>query len=300
MNRSAFFQITKNNIRKTILLYDNNMKIRNLSKNAIIYATFMLCSIICHAQRDNYEIRFPHHYSEFLGSYQNRELFAGGNYSYIPGRIGIYGSFMHGFDGNYYANIGPVVRLTNGNSTGVDIHLFQGLGMNSGVIEGETGIRFGFGRDKAYGLWSISGSLCYSSNGIGWTAGLSWPIAGITAASGVIIGYAILAAYTGISLPDLNQGGAKPTTSSESKTKNSNQSGEKSCNQYVSEYDSQLSEVIRNYNTYSDSKKYGSSTSQAQFRRNLVSSQSKLKKIRREASAHGCSISASSYESAMP
>ena len=91
-----------------------------------------------------------------------------------------------------------------------------------------------------------------------------------------------------------------PTYSSPS-TGSTNQNSGKSCSQYQSEYNTQLSVVMKNYDNYAYAKQHNySATTQASMRKNLVSSQSQLKTIRREAGAHGCSISASSYETAMP
>lgn len=90
-------------------------------------------------------------------------------------------------------------------------------------------------------------------------------------------------------------------TNSSSSSSSTNQSSGKSCSQYKSEYNSQLSVVIKNYDNYAHAKRNNySTTSQAPLRKNLVSSQGRLKTIRREANAHGCSISASSYETSMP
>lgn len=271
------------------------------------------------------DYRFPHHYSELIGSYSDRErrLFLGTNYTYISGKMGLYGSFIYGFEngvgGDWRATIGPVFRLTNSHSTSVDIHLFQGVGLHYGQtstigkygqkiyndksphIAGETGIRFGFGRDKKFAKWSLSGSITYSTTGIGWTAGISWPIAGITAASALIVGYAIVVAYSGtsVSTPSTVSSGSSSSASSSSSSKSS--SSGKSCSQYQTEYSDQLSIVVKCYDDYSyaKSRKF-SATQQAPLRKSLVSAQGRLKTIRREAGAHGCSISASPYETRMP
>lgn len=248
------------------------------------------------------DYRFPHHYSELIGSWDSHEdaLFLGANYTYIPSKMGFYGSFMIGINGSYFANVGPVIRLTDSYNTGVDIHLFQGVGISDGVIEGESGVRFGFGRDWKYGRWSISGSMNYTKNGIGWSAGLSWPLAGITAASGAIIGVAVVKALYVPDAPSSSIYSSSDNSSSSNNNTTTPSSGGKSCDQYQREYNDQLSVVMRNYDTYADSKKYGTNTGQATFRKNLVSSQGRLKSIRREAGAHGCTISASPYEYKMP
>ena len=251
------------------------------------------------------EYRFPHHYSELIGSWDAKDdaLILGANYTFIPSKTGFYGSFMYGLNGSFNANVGPAFRLTNSNSTGIDIHLFQGIGINDGNLEGETGIRFGFGRDWKYGRWSISGSVNYTKGKIGWSAGLSWPLAGVTAASGLIIGYAVLAAYTGTSIPEINKTSDNTpsvNSSSSSPSVNNKTTDRKNCEQYQREYSDQLSIVIRNYKEYADSKKYASMVGQATFRKNLVSSQTKLKNIRRKAESKGCRIERSEYEYRMP
>ena len=184
-----------------------------MMKKIILSATFFLICFACTAQ-DLYQkwlsekdARFPHHYSEFLGSYsENNELFLGANYAYTPNKYGLYGSFMYGLYDNYYINVGPVLRLTNGSYNKVDVQLFQGVGLNSGKIAGETGFRFGFGRDKKYGMWSLSGAVGYSSQGVTLTAGMSWPITAIAAMSAAITLYALGLAYLGEPLPDFGGG----------------------------------------------------------------------------------------------
>ena len=158
------------------------------------------------------EVLFPIHYSGFVGSYHGDQFYMGANYAYVPSKLGFYGSFIYGLDGDYYANVGPVFRLTESLDTKGDVQLYQGIGLNSGHLEGETGMRFGFGRGWQYGRWSLSGSICYSSQGVGWMAGMSWPITLITAASAAVVVYAIGLAYTGGQVPDMSGWGGSYTT----------------------------------------------------------------------------------------
>ena len=91
------------------------------------------------------EVLFPIHYSGFVGSYHGDQFYMGANYAYVPSKLGFYGSFIYGLDGDYYANVGPVFRLTESLDTKVDVQLYQGIGLNSGHLEGETGMRFVLG-----------------------------------------------------------------------------------------------------------------------------------------------------------
>lgn len=292
---------------------------------APIVALFM-CVQVSHAQDfflkewwNDKEERFPHHYSEVMGGAKDREPVFGINYTYIPSKLGFYGSFgvpLGTFGGAYFLYsgcLGPTVRLTNSQSTGVDIHFFQGIGLSREhshgyeyphepalFVMGETGIRFGFGRDRKFSLWSISGSVRYSSSGIGWFAGISWPIAGVAAASGLIVGAAIVIGSAGGELPDFGGSSSSSYSTPSSNTSTSSSAG-KSCDTYHSQYNSQLSIVMKAYDDYAYAKSRNfAGTQQSVLRKNLVSAQGKLRTIRREASAHGCSISASLYENKMP
>lgn len=274
------------------------------------------------------DYRFPHHYSELIGSYSDRErrLFLGTNYTYISGKMGLYGSFIYGFKngvgGDWRATIGPVFRLTNSHSTSVDIHLFQGVGLHYGQtstigkygqkiyndksphIAGETGIRFGFGRDKKFAKWSLSGSITYSTTGIGWTAGISWPIAGITAASALIVGYVILVSYTGTSVPDLSgNGGGSTTTSSSSSGKNVSSNSTGNCDFYQDKYRETEQAVEKLYNDIKDMQRKSSvdhmsvnQTALMGAKKTYRSMQKTLKKWRTGAKGKGCNISASVWE----
>lgn len=291
---------------------------------APILALFM-CVQVSHAQDfflkewwNNKEERFPHHFSELTGGFQNSSsFFVGVNYTYLPSKIGFYGSFgmpveSFGYNEFYFSgSIGPTIRLTKSQFTGVDIQLFQGIGLSRvrahkwpyesvPFVSGETGIRFSFGRDRKFSLWSVSGSVHYSSNGLGWSAGISWPIAGVAAASGLIVGAAIVIGSAGGELPDFGGSSSSSYSTPSSNTSTSSSAG-KSCDTYHSQYNSQLSTVMKAYDDYAYAKSRNfSGTQQSVLRKNLVSAQGKLRTIRREAGAHGCSISASPYESKMP
>ena len=142
------------------------------------------------------EYRFPHHYSEAVFNYGSKGVMLGANYTYIPSKVGIYGSCLFGMDSDnpYTFNIGGALRLTDSYSTSVDIQLIQGIGMANGFMGGETGFRFGFGRDSKYGKWSLSTLLNYSPDKIGASIGVSWPIAGIAAVAVGVVAYGYLMA----------------------------------------------------------------------------------------------------------
>ena len=213
----------------------------------IIVGSLLIGANKCKSQ----ELRFPHHYSEFQVSMIDGDAMGfGANYAFVPGRIGGYGSFIIG-DG-WSANVGPIIRLTNSSSTSVDIHIFQGIGMINNHLSGETGIRFGFGRDRKFALWSLSGSLTYSNHGLVGTVGLSWPITGIAAASGLVIAYAVVVGSAGGSIPDFsssNDSKSKPTQATSS---NSSSSNGTSCSTYQKRYEEQLSVVKKNYEAYAN------------------------------------------------
>lgn len=271
------------------------MKKISVQISIFVCAAFLFCGTKCYAQWNDEELRFPHHYSELIGSYQDYQMFVGANYTYIPKKWGLYGSFMYGFQGDYCANVGPAIRLANSSFTGVDIHLFQGVGLNSGSLGGETGVRFGFGRDKKYGMWSLSGSLCYSSEGIGWSVGMSWPIAGITAGSALILGYAVLVAYSGanVSVPSTVSSG-----SSSSSSDNAVSSGSTTdCSFWQSKYREAEQHVEKLYNDIKDLQRTSpTQTALTGMKKNYRDAQQNLKKWRTNAKEKGCTISASVWE----
>lgn len=254
------------------------------------------------------EIRFPHHYSGLIGGYSDmNELFFGANYAYVPCKIGFYGSFMYGLDNSYFANIGPIVRLTDSYSTSVDVQFFQGIGLYNGHLEGESGIRFGFGRDKRYGKWSLSGSFNYSSVGRGFTVGLSWPLAGITAASAAIVIYAVAIAYTENAASATSSNRTR-SSSSQSKSDSSTKSNSGSnCDAWQDMYDSQVRWAKSDYESYKDAKEKVERNKESELesmylsdernaRKAFMNSRNELRKIRRDAEKCGCTIIKSEYE----
>lgn len=120
------------------------------------------------------EFSFPHHYSEMMAAYGSSGFMLGLNYAYVPTHLGGYASFMYG-DG-MALNFGPVFRLTDGISHGVDVQLYQGIGTFYGSLGGETGIRLGFSKDMGYGYLSLSLGVMYSASDYAVSLGLSWPI----------------------------------------------------------------------------------------------------------------------------
>lgn len=254
----------------------------------------------------------PHHFSEGIIGYGGNEWYIGANYSYMPSKIGMYGSFMYGFEGDYCANIGPSLRLTNSDETWVDVHLFQGIGVFSNRIGGETGFRFGFGKNRKFSLWSLSTSMCYSKDHYAVTAGLSWPIVGITAAAAAVVIYTIGVVYTGGEFPDLSDTfDGSPSTSPYSPSGNG--SRKLSCEEYQLHYEKleQTARSIYESMTRNGYRTKDSKNRDAGGRNNMdmsvntfTANQSNLKKAqrnmrdwRKNALKNGCRITPSNYES---
>lgn len=143
--------------------------------------------LIALAEIEEYD--FPAHYTEMMAAYNfaNREWMLGTNYTWIPTHLGLYGSFLIGFDGSATVNVGPVFRLTPDYYV-VDLQLYQGMGWSklyNNAFGGETGIRMGFRCGSRFGLFSLNLGTNYSRDGAAISFGLSWVLTGIAATAGL-------------------------------------------------------------------------------------------------------------------
>ncbi len=167
------------------------------------------------------------YFSEALVGFCEGKLMLGTNFAYVPSKLGFYGSGLFG-NGHYCANVGPVLRLTSTSSTGIDVQVFQGIGINSGKVGGETGIRLAcFNDGDKYGMWTLSTALNYSDDYIGVSFGLSWPTVGIVA---VVAGIAIYS-WALVSSESSSSGSASSggSASDGSKASSSGASGSSKC-----------------------------------------------------------------------
>jgi len=135
------------------------------------------------------EYDFPSHYTECIGAYAfgNEEGMIGANYTWIQSHLGVYGSFLVGFDGSAAVNVGPVFRLTP-DRCAVDLQLYQGVGwsmFDDSTIGGETGLRMGFRSNSKFGMYSLNVGINYSADDIALSFGMSWPILGLLSTLGV-------------------------------------------------------------------------------------------------------------------
>lgn len=122
---------------------------------------------------------FNHYFFEceiLTSSY--RTAAAGFNITYLPKKVGIYGSLLFSAPRRPYISLGPAFRLS-GNSSPLDVHLYCGLTW-SRTLGAEAGLRFA--------ETARNGEFAWRSGSIGWanfnghnylTLGLSLELAAI-------------------------------------------------------------------------------------------------------------------------
>lgn len=111
----------------------------------------------------------PHHYFGLNTAYDVSydEWMAGGYYTWVPSALGLYSSFLVGFDGGYSVLAGPVISCIPGNSDVFDVMLYGGIGVQNSSMAGDFGIRFAFldDDDRSLGWWDIGiGCQVYDGN----------------------------------------------------------------------------------------------------------------------------------------
>lgn len=139
---------------------------------------------------------FPQIYTEFNMGYafRHKEWMFGGMISYMPGHVGIGGSFLVGLNHSWDAMGDILFRLTT-DDIAMDLQLYQGFGYAKFAERGygnfamETGLRFAFGEDLPYwGLWSFNIGCMYDITGDPViTFGVSLPIAFVVGTMGMAI-----------------------------------------------------------------------------------------------------------------
>ncbi|MGN0190287.1 MAG: PEGA domain-containing protein [Candidatus Cryptobacteroides sp.] len=101
----------------------------------------------------------PHHYFGLNTAcdVSEDEWMAGGYYTWVPSALGLYSSFLVGFDGGYSILAGPVISCFPGNSDTFDLMLYGGIGVQNSSLAGDFGIRFAFLDDnyRNLGWWDI-------------------------------------------------------------------------------------------------------------------------------------------------
>ena len=178
---------------------------------------------------DDKSIYPSRHFSEALAGFSDGKFMLGANYAYVPSKLGFYGSGLLGND-HYCANVGTVLRLTSTSSHGIDVQVFQGIGVNTGKVGGETGIRLaGFNDGTKYGMWSLSTALNYSDDYIGLSIGLSWPTVGIVAVMAGIVIYSWALVSSESSGSSAGTAATSGTTTGGNKASGSSVSGSNKC-----------------------------------------------------------------------
>jgi len=140
---------------------------------------------------------FPHIYTEFMMGYafSQKDWMFGGSVAYIPGHIGVGGTFLYGIKRDWAA-LGDVVFRLTPDYVATDLQIYQGFGYgklngpsNSGGFAMETGIRMAFGEELPYwGLWSFNVGCMYDLNrNAAITFGVSIPIAVVVGTAGLAV-----------------------------------------------------------------------------------------------------------------
>ena len=133
------------------------------------------------AQFDRYTD--SHHYFGMSTAYDTSEdeWMAGAYYSWSPTSLGLYGSFLVGFDGGYSIAAGPMFSCLPDISDDFDLFLYGGMGVQNSEFMGDFGIRIDFANlDFATGLFDIGiGCQVYQGNFVptftlSWVHSLSW------------------------------------------------------------------------------------------------------------------------------
>ncbi len=139
---------------------------------------------------------FPQIYTEFMMGYafKQKDWMFGGSVAYIPGHIGIGGTFLYGIKKDWGALGDVVIRLTP-DWIDMDLQIYQGFGYaklngpESGAFAMETGIRMAFGEELPYwGLWSFNIGCMYDlDRNPAITFGVSIPIAFVVGTAGMAV-----------------------------------------------------------------------------------------------------------------
>lgn len=120
------------------------------------------------------EYNFASHYLNLLTGYDidREEIMMGGTYSWISTHLGVYASFLIGFDSGYSVTAGPVVRLTT-DSIGFDLQLYGGSGVFNGSVAGDLGLRFAWRSYSEFSWWDFSVGCQYYDGTFVPTVGLA-------------------------------------------------------------------------------------------------------------------------------
>lgn len=100
---------------------------------------------------------FAAHFLNLLTGYDfdADEIMMGGSYAWIKTHLGVYCSFLVGFESGYSVTAGPVIRFTT-DSSGLDLQMYGGCGVFNDSIAGDLGLRFGWRSHAGFSWWDFT------------------------------------------------------------------------------------------------------------------------------------------------
>ena len=101
---------------------------------------------------------FNHFFVEIEGLFNRRSGALGLNFTYLPGRWGVYGSALFGRGRQYYS-LGPALRLS-GASARIDWQLYGGVMTTGRLFGGEAGMRVASMADDGRFSWLSASAGC--------------------------------------------------------------------------------------------------------------------------------------------